>query len=240
MYNASDDESSEDSNISPGNSTEQLTMKTRQEVNMSPQDYFLREKFLSWNASSSATEEIIEYIEELLRLTKILVGVNEFKYGFLSRPLYEDWAAEAVRGFDDFISGSSTRKESNERIETTTESVLNESNESLTSEGSIQSDESNNVVAYEPRPKVGTAINLARIASQTAGKNQPLPKKFRDRTFSIGSRVGMDAGDRMSSIERRRTLGDPDPNFNDDEEESGDEELPLALKMIVNRKAKRD
>ena len=46
--------------------------------------------------------------------------------------------------------------------------------------------------------------------------------------------------DRMSSIERRRTLGDPDPNFNDDEEESGDEELPLALKMIVNRKAKRD
>jgi hypothetical protein len=40
----------------------------------------LRLKFLSWNASSAALEECIEYLEELTDLTKILVGANEFRW----------------------------------------------------------------------------------------------------------------------------------------------------------------
>lgn len=66
-------------------------------------NYYLEEKFLSWNATSSASEDIIAYMEELINLTKMLVGVNEFKYGFLSRPLYEDWTADAIRDFNTFI-----------------------------------------------------------------------------------------------------------------------------------------
>ncbi|CCH58345.1 hypothetical protein TBLA_0A05520 [Henningerozyma blattae CBS 6284] len=78
-----------------------------------PHEYYLKEKFLSWNATSSATEEIIAYIEELTYLTKVLVGVNEFKYGFLSRPLYEDWAAEAVQNFDNFVENLRTADSGN-------------------------------------------------------------------------------------------------------------------------------
>lgn len=59
----------------------------------------LKEKFLSWNASSAATEEVIQYIEELLILTRVLVGVNEFKYGFLSRSLFSEYADNATKGF---------------------------------------------------------------------------------------------------------------------------------------------
>ena len=39
----------------------------------------LRLKFLSWNASSAALEDCIEYLEELSDLTKILFGANEFR-----------------------------------------------------------------------------------------------------------------------------------------------------------------
>ena len=44
-----------------------------------PGKHDLRLKFLSWNASSAALEECIEYLEELIELTKILVGANEFR-----------------------------------------------------------------------------------------------------------------------------------------------------------------
>lgn len=39
----------------------------------------MRLKFLSWNASSAALEECIEYLEELINLMKTLVGANEFR-----------------------------------------------------------------------------------------------------------------------------------------------------------------
>ena len=38
-----------------------------------------RLKLLSWNASTAALEECIEYLEELVDLTKALVGANEFR-----------------------------------------------------------------------------------------------------------------------------------------------------------------
>ncbi|KAI5821204.1 hypothetical protein BZA77DRAFT_238452 [Pyronema omphalodes] len=49
----------------------------------------LRLKFLSWNASSAALEECIEYLEELVDLAKTLVGANEFRSGILNRPRYK-------------------------------------------------------------------------------------------------------------------------------------------------------
>jgi hypothetical protein len=39
----------------------------------------MRTKFMSWNATSAALEECIEYLEELVELTKVLVGANEFR-----------------------------------------------------------------------------------------------------------------------------------------------------------------
>lgn len=48
-------------------------------------------KVLSWNASSAGRMEIIEFLEELVDLTKLLVGVNAFRGGILTRPSYLDY-----------------------------------------------------------------------------------------------------------------------------------------------------
>lgn len=51
-------------------------------------------KFLSWNASSAGQMEIIEYLEELIDLVKLLVGVNAFRSGVLETPTYIQYMAQ--------------------------------------------------------------------------------------------------------------------------------------------------
>ena len=48
-------------------------------------------KFLSWNASTAGQMEIIEYLEELTDLVKLLVGVNAFRSGMLETPKYRQY-----------------------------------------------------------------------------------------------------------------------------------------------------
>lgn len=57
----------------------------------------VRRKYMSWNASSAAQAEIIEFLEELIDLTKLLVGANEFRSGLLTRPTYRDYAEKPER-----------------------------------------------------------------------------------------------------------------------------------------------
>ena len=52
----------------------------------------VRRKYMSFNAASAAQAEIIEFLEELIDLTKLLVGANEFRSGLLTRPTYHDYA----------------------------------------------------------------------------------------------------------------------------------------------------
>lgn len=51
----------------------------------------VRQKFLSWNAASAGQIEVIEYLEELIDLAKLLVGANEFRSGLLTRPTYREY-----------------------------------------------------------------------------------------------------------------------------------------------------
>ncbi|KZF25170.1 hypothetical protein L228DRAFT_280426 [Xylona heveae TC161] len=51
----------------------------------------VRQKFLSWNAGSAAQAEVVEYLEELIDLSKLLVGANEFRSGMLLRPTYREY-----------------------------------------------------------------------------------------------------------------------------------------------------
>ncbi|KAI9878349.1 MAG: hypothetical protein M1830_001167 [Pleopsidium flavum] len=51
----------------------------------------VRRKYVSWNAAAAAQSEILEYLEELIDLTKLLVGVNEFRSGMLTGPTYRDY-----------------------------------------------------------------------------------------------------------------------------------------------------
>ena len=64
----------------------------------------VRRKYVSWNASSAAQTEIIEYLEELTDLTKLLVGANEFHSGLLKQPTYRDYV-DAVEAQEDPTAG---------------------------------------------------------------------------------------------------------------------------------------
>jgi len=48
-------------------------------------------KYISWNAVAAAQAEVVEYLEELIDLTKLLVGANEFRSGMLTRPTYLEY-----------------------------------------------------------------------------------------------------------------------------------------------------
>ncbi|KAG0658199.1 hypothetical protein C6P45_002227, partial [Maudiozyma exigua] len=228
------------------------------------QEFLLREKFLSWNASSAALEEIIEYIEELLSLTKILVGVNEFKYGFLSRPLYEDWTAEAITGFDNFVKGVKEPEfnvnmknvaSSHSSISLAPDEVLPDTEASnIDVIASLRSSSSSNrtsssidsaqgPVAFSgegTRQNRRPSVNLAKIASHKINEGETVPSNFRNRLNSWAS--GNVFQDELAAINKQRTLGDADPAFNENDNggEESDEDLPLALKMVISHMRKKD
>ncbi|KAK6355422.1 hypothetical protein TWF696_004520 [Orbilia brochopaga] len=54
----------------------------------------LRVEFMSYNATSAALEQVIEWLEELVDLTKLLRGAAEFRMGLLSRPTYKEWVRQ--------------------------------------------------------------------------------------------------------------------------------------------------
>lgn len=70
---------------------------TRSEIEMTMVKRIVRQKFLSWNAASAGQIEVIEYLEELIDLTKLLVGANEFRSGMLTRPTYRDYVDRVDR-----------------------------------------------------------------------------------------------------------------------------------------------
>ncbi|KAE9363848.1 hypothetical protein N431DRAFT_432020 [Stipitochalara longipes BDJ] len=63
----------------------------RSEIEMSMVKRVVQQKFLSWNAASAGQIEVIEYLEELIDLVKLLVGANEFRSGMLTRPTYREY-----------------------------------------------------------------------------------------------------------------------------------------------------
>lgn len=217
-----------------------LVMKTKGDHTSTERAFILKEKFLSWSASSSASEEIIEYVEELVELTKILVGVNEFKYGFLSRPLYEDWAAEAVVGFADFVNQTqTTHPPPTTGTELDNDAVAED--EALSLEEDAVSSRSSYLGPEQPMALPDDSHisrTLARMASNTnEATKRRASSTWRRRAFSIGSGIGTDD---LNKITKVHTLGDSDSGYYDDNMSSddgdSDDELPLALKRIVSRK----
>lgn len=118
LHHSSDDTSDSD------DSSQEIEIvpraRTQQQQQQQPHDYLqhravvLQQKFMSWSATSSAVEEVIEYVEELADLTALLVGVNKFKYGFLSRPIYAEWAASAARAYDEVLAPHDPLKADND------------------------------------------------------------------------------------------------------------------------------
>lgn len=72
----------------------------RSQIEMSMVKRVVRQKFLSWNAASAGQIEVIEYLEELIDLVKLLVGANEFRSGLLTRPTYREYVDRLDHGTD--------------------------------------------------------------------------------------------------------------------------------------------
>ncbi|SCU99232.1 LAME_0G02366g1_1 [Lachancea meyersii CBS 8951] len=215
---------------------------SKRRASLPPHEYIMKEKFLSWNASSAASEEVIEYVEELVQLTKIVVGVNEFKYGFLSRPLYADWAAEAAVAFDKFIEQSEPAKE--KTAGRAPRSPRQADHTSFTSvESANELDDGSSFEEHQPvavdaasssASEDSGQVSLARIASRKS-EVPSLPSKFRKRAFSISYRGG--TGGHLHPLSQAKTLGGSEMAEYAEVESDSDEELPLALKkMILNRR----
>jgi len=70
----------------------------RSEIEVMMVKRVLRHKFLSWNAASAGQIEVIEYLEELIDLVKLLVGASEFRSGMLTRPMYQEYVSRINQG----------------------------------------------------------------------------------------------------------------------------------------------
>ncbi|AET37351.1 uncharacterized protein Ecym_1095 [Eremothecium cymbalariae DBVPG len=192
--------------------------------------YVVKEKYLGWSATSSAAEEIIEYIEELLQLTKILVGVNEFKYGFLSRPLYSDWAAEAATGFDDFIKGTVSKVQKPSASDRKNFHASGNIRETDIDDHAVSSLEDQSLNVTEAPIQLTNSDDNISVASSrriiSDDTDPSLSKKYWRRAGSIDNE--------SLRLQATKTLGEIESEFEDDTSDS--EELPLALKRFVSRK----
>ncbi len=70
----------------------------RSQMELSLVKRVIQRKFLSWNAASGGQTEVIEYLEELIDLTKLLVGANEFRSGMLMRPTFREYVERIGQG----------------------------------------------------------------------------------------------------------------------------------------------
>lgn len=113
-------------------------------------------KFLSWNASAAGQMEIIEYLEELIDLVKLLVGVNAFRSGMLERPNYKQYV---------------------EQIKTS-ESALGRMRSAHTNT-SAPAEEPADVPEEEPRPGIRRAATVA----QNVGRFKERLKKSKSQTM---------------------------------------------------------
>lgn len=74
------------------------SLSRAQEIDEGTARLITERKFLSWNASTAGQMEIIEYLEELVELVKLLVGVNAFRSGMLERPNYREYMRQMETG----------------------------------------------------------------------------------------------------------------------------------------------
>ena len=140
----------------------QVYESSRSEVEMAMVKRIVRQKFLSWNAASAGQIEVIEYLEELIDLTKLLVGANEFRSGMLTRPTYRDYVSRIDR------SASLLEKQQQEQTgKATSDNQKDEEQDELRDQ--------------MPEPEKETRkIGLTRRRTTFSRKEEGLEKKSRD------------------------------------------------------------
>ncbi|RDA84707.1 hypothetical protein CP532_2760 [Ophiocordyceps camponoti-leonardi (nom. inval.)] len=95
--------------VATDNNAEQNGEKgSRTELDEETASLITKRKFLSWNAGTVGQMEIIEYLEELAELVKLLVGVNAFKSGMLNRSTEEQLSVKQALATDALAASTGT------------------------------------------------------------------------------------------------------------------------------------
>lgn len=153
--------------------------------NLKIENDMLRNKYMSWSATSVGTEEVIEYVEELISLIKNLVGTRRFQHGFLSRPLFDyfkDMGQSDVESYDGSDqSDQEAPVESNKKLDTNNNNLVPmNSRNSATSTSSYSS--SQDVVPF-PEPFIKDDNNTTTKVSRQMTLELPKQLRKRNRSF---------------------------------------------------------
>lgn len=155
---------------------------------------------------------------ELVDLTKLLVGYNEFRYGILSRPLYQTWAEGSAKVFDEKVSP--TKPEEPQAYEPST-------NNTAYTSGTNRWNEAANESSFLGEPGLG--LQQMPMASLERKATLEYPAMFKKRKNSVVMHPTPNSGLAQPRIYNRplQSIG------NEDDE---DTELPVTLKRVISRR----
>jgi hypothetical protein len=142
-----------------------------------------KHNFLSWNASTAGQMEIIEYLEELVELVKMLVGVNAFRSGMLEKPKYQHYTQMA-----------------DSRPESITVAPTNDSSSSLTTQ------RSSIAVPEEPGELPDSVLRRVALAAAQTDRAYQRPRRgaagVRRPSYRRGSVFGENLEEIPASLQR--------------------------------------
>ncbi|KAF4126720.1 Protein of unknown function (DUF2422) [Geosmithia morbida] len=197
--------------------------------------FVTRLSFLAWNANAAGYIEVIEYLEELVELTKLLVGVNAFRSGLLEKPRYKDYVDQA----------RSDRRAAGGLPELT-------QSKSAPAEMPPDVDDGGTWPAHVV-PAAADQIPLRRMATTTAAMETPQytsTTTTRTATASTGISTGTNAdvrsrhsstaaaaaeGTTPLSVPLQQQQHEEEENAVVDDEEFTDDELPMSLRRVGTR-----
>lgn len=207
---------------------EEYSTYHKKDIDPSKRHKMLLRRYMGWSAVSSALEEVIEYLEELVDLTKLLVGYNEFRYGFLSRPLYETWAELSAKQFDEDMS----RSKEDESSESPPSDRSRSHDGNLGSSTGIKPKRTKNVVDddddLDPQPEP-QPYEPPQFLGQYGQTMSPLE---RQATLELPKTLRK----RKNSLFRVSPLQNENFGWSNRQAISESEELPVSLKRIVSRR----
>lgn len=144
----------------------------------------VRQKYLSWNAATSGQTEVIEYLEELADLAKLLVGVNEFRSGMLTRPPYKE-------SLENLHSGDITVMQ------------MHQSTDAPSSQGQAKTGKEE---LANTAPDIEEAVRSDLTRRRTPPRTETAPEKKRTREQDPGEgRGALEEDDVPISLQRVRT-----------------------------------
>ncbi|EEY14920.1 conserved hypothetical protein [Verticillium alfalfae VaMs.102] len=192
-------------------------------------------KFLSWNANAAGLMEIIEYLEELVELAKLLVGVNAFRSGMLEKPTFKEYAKnvktrEVPVDEDDAAAGASLTKTESRRSGTR----IKRPGTGLSGLARQNTGQATAEVGQGPDTGLSRP-DTARPDTGSQRLDQGLQRH--DTALSTGRQAAAERGDTGLHLHRTWTRGSRARSDSLETAVEGEAEIPLSLRRVSSRRA---